>query len=493
MAGKWVSNKEYIKRKMEEEASAPDITIVCDVTFDAVSYVDDFQRIFDYAVEKERQKYMDAKADEEMEIEDMIADGEISSPDEYNRKYANDFNAIEHTDSINELAAKYAANVADLPSKAVVTIMKTDYNEESIKAAITDKYGARVKDISNIKKALPKDITNDNTYKAVGDMINGDDYKTYLNLKSNMSSYSLNNIALIISQYPQAICVMSGNAWYNKYGRTNIKGEKGISILKPNFETFYTEQDIDRYIDKIKEKDINKHINRDPSYYEADRDKLYNELAKYGRASTGDGYCPTYVYDINQTRAIDQNKDNKEELLNILHLNKLLKDNLENFPDILKCVESSMRLKEGSLHIDDSVSQQEGLYNAIESYAENILRTAPESIIGIKSSEPLIGVPHKMETLMTAYLISKHIGIECDDKVNLAMVGCMNDKYSIDSMEVGRRNIFSTVFKRASSFSTQFNKDFDKMYSAITKETNKDMSENNTKQAKKSKSGIERD
>ena len=58
-------------------------------------------------------------------------------------------------------------------------------------------------------------------------------YKNYLKAMGKFHSYSANNCALIISQYPNATKVAGYVDWQKKFNRHVNQGETGIMVLAP--------------------------------------------------------------------------------------------------------------------------------------------------------------------------------------------------------------------------------------------------------------------
>lgn len=63
------------------------------------------------------------------------------------------------------------------------------------------------------------------TYDSMLKMFESKDYTNFLDLKANLSKYSLNNIAMVYKQRPNAIAVKGSNDWFKNYKRPLIVGE----------------------------------------------------------------------------------------------------------------------------------------------------------------------------------------------------------------------------------------------------------------------------
>lgn len=77
-----------------------------------------------------------------------------------------------------------------------------------------------------------KEIT-EQLEQGVKEVFTSDRYIEYLQFMSKFTSYSVNNIILIMMQKPNASLVAGYKAWQNKFNRQVRKGEHGITILAP--------------------------------------------------------------------------------------------------------------------------------------------------------------------------------------------------------------------------------------------------------------------
>jgi len=77
-----------------------------------------------------------------------------------------------------------------------------------------------------------KELT-DKLEQGVKDFYQDDRYKEYLGTMSKFHNYSLKNTMLIAHQNPNATLVAGFHTWKNNFGRSVLKGEKGIKIFAP--------------------------------------------------------------------------------------------------------------------------------------------------------------------------------------------------------------------------------------------------------------------
>lgn len=77
-----------------------------------------------------------------------------------------------------------------------------------------------------------------NTLKnGISELMSSEKYKKFLDFCSNLYDYSANNQFLIYLQKPDSTCVGSYTFWKSQK-RHVVKGEKGITIIAPNFKKF---------------------------------------------------------------------------------------------------------------------------------------------------------------------------------------------------------------------------------------------------------------
>ncbi len=82
------------------------------------------------------------------------------------------------------------------------------------------------------------DATIDVLAAKVEQMVTGDGYRAYLRMLAKFHTYSANNVALILAQYPDATKIMgygnkAGTTGWKSMGRHVREGEKGIRIIRP--------------------------------------------------------------------------------------------------------------------------------------------------------------------------------------------------------------------------------------------------------------------
>ena len=115
--------------------------------------------------------------------------------------------------------------------------------------------------------------------QGVKDVFTSENFINYLKISAKFHNYSYNNIILILKQKPEASMIAGFKKW-NETGRVVKKGEKGISILAPNFKKKY-EPKLDQNNCPVK----------DSKGKEVTVDKGKDLI----------GFFPTHVFDASQT------------------------------------------------------------------------------------------------------------------------------------------------------------------------------------------------
>lgn len=437
---------------------------------------DTFKAVREVAEKTAAELYKDEQDFQKEEYEAMLADGDISTFEEYKDEVGIIDIDVDYSKSfeenkthpqiekqIDDLTNKYMCNVKDLPQNAVVFIDdsflddKGRPNESAVRSALKEKFGNEI----NIAKydtavtAEKKDIISQEAYDKVGEMIKSKDFQQFLDLRASIGKYSSNNISLIYLQKPDSKAVMGFSAW-KKLDRHVDKGQKGIYIWQPCKRELKTEKQVDKYIID------NEWWLGKPDSAKAVKEKndLMNEIANKGKAETVLGFKLGTVFDVAQTVPNDPQNDNINRIIN---LDKPLNQDMANYDDVVKSMKDAAVL--APFFIRNSSSQQDSLFEAVYAYTDALLKESPNKVTGIKSNVPMKGDIHEIESVMSAHLICKHIGIECDDKSSLKLAKIFNkDNLSEDTIKVGKREMFTKSFDRACKVSDQFNKEFDKSF-----------------------------
>jgi hypothetical protein len=122
------------------------------------------------------------------------------------------------------------------------------YDDEPLPdAPRRDRFGRAGETVFDARKAK-LDATIDVLAKKVEEIVTGDGYRAYLTMVGRFHTYSANNVALILAQYPDATRVMgygnkAGTTGWKSMGRFVREGEKGIRIIRPMHRTIRDEED----------------------------------------------------------------------------------------------------------------------------------------------------------------------------------------------------------------------------------------------------------
>ena len=143
------------------------------------------------------------------------------------------------SEDIINLTDSYMRNVIGIP-KAIVVDVPTGCSQDEIVKAIQEKYSVPVLVTGDEKftDATQKQIMLQTVSDNVSKMMDKGDFQKFLELRSNIGNYSMNNTALIYGQMPTATAVKSAEAW-EKQGYTVKEEEldKQLAIWSPVVES----------------------------------------------------------------------------------------------------------------------------------------------------------------------------------------------------------------------------------------------------------------
>lgn len=452
------------------------------------------------------------------EYEELLSDNEVSSFEEYKqfiglgidgtdyrKPYEENRERPEVQDRLREYTQRYMQNAYDLPKNVVITLDDSVFDEKgvpdeyAVTSAIQKEYGVQVFDYAYADKAEKKDILSQDAYNKIGEMIDSKDFQSYLDLRASIGKYSSNNITMIYLQKPDAKAVMGFHAWKD-YDRHIEAGQSAISIWQPMIRQLKTEKQVDRY---IAERSVYYGEPTSSKAREA-KEKMLEEIEKNGYIEKDFGYKLGPVFDVSQTVPFDKDHDTLSQIVN---LEKPLDSDLANFEEVVRSMKNAATLSHLSI-VTSGVSEQDALFNSLVKYADDVLGKNPEKISGIKSPQIFKGNMHEIESIMTAYLICSHIGIDSGDKAGFKLAEIFDKgKNAEDLVKYGKREMFTEPFDRACKLSDMFIKDFDKDFGySIEEQRNavkqavKEKQEafrlerkNNSPKIKRSKTDIDRD
>ena len=439
-----------------------------------VSY--DFQKDHYYemarneAIKAVKEVYLDEQKFERDEFEKLNAAsyeeyceavGKKSTDIDYRKSFEDNISHPVIAQQIEDKINRYMRNIFDLPKNLVLTVddNKMDIrnpDESVIRSFIKEKFGDSVefRSYERAAKAEEKDIFAQLSYDKVGEMIKSKDFQTFLNLRASIEKYSFNNIALLYTQKPDIKAVMGMTAW-NKNGRKIAKGSKSLKIWKPLKKALTDEKQVDEYIS---------YHYTDIASQEAleEKDKLMKKIEADGKVEIRYGYTLISVFDVSSTIPKDGTKDNLDE---ILQLNKPLNKDLKNYDEIMELMTESAFAVPFTER--DGDSEQDALFGSVYDFTDKLLSQKPDAVKGIKNSIPLEGDMHTIESVMSTYLICKHIGIDCEDKAGFKLSEIFNKDFTRDMIRLGKREMFMKCFDRAYCVADQFNANFNKKFQTL--------------------------
>lgn len=421
--------------------------IVCKEVIYDFSNHPDYSKALSLAEKNIEEMYYANQKYEKDEAAEQLEDGEINSLDEYDFEYQEPFDKQNYAKQIYEKANEYMCNYLDLSSKVVIEVSADkvkDITSSEINQEIEKKYGVKVRDVKSFDKALDRDIWEQKSYDAVHEMQSNNNYKTFLELQSSLSNYSLNNICLIYAQKSTASVVMSLKKWNEEYDRQIIKGEHHMKIWCPNPRLLKTEKDVDSYLKYTYFADK-----------DAEKDKMMKEIEENGFVKVNIGFNLGRVFDVSQTVPRDPQNDKLSE---VLTMGKPLGKDMENYNEVMEAIFSV--IADDSIQTSEHESEQDEIYGLVNAYSDYILSAKPDSIVGIKNRDVLHGDKHTLETLIATSLICEHIGLDSHEKTSFEIAKILDNVNN--QFEHGKRNMFMETFDRGSKLARQFIKAFDK-------------------------------
>lgn len=439
-----------------------------------------FDSIIDKAVQAVKEEYAEEQELFNDEFDEQKTNGDVDSLEEFmeNADYSinyslpfqesldkGDKGSAELKREIQEMTNRFAIKVFDLPHSAIVGNIHEDvYKDktmlnEAMKSGIAKQIGLPESCFKVTGERTPtvNDKIKVQSFNAVNNMMNSKDYHTYLKLFTPIEKkYSMNNAFSIYYSKPTATVVKGYKAW-EELGR-KPHSNTGIPILQPMKREVKDEKQVDNFIRNEVKRGVYTSVDSPQAIIA--KKKLMETIEKDGKADVMIGYKPVYVFDIADTYSLNPDKDNLQDILN---LNKPLLEKVDNFDKVADAIEKVAQELMPNFKIDRSVAQQEAIFDAVEKYADTVLSKRPEKVDGITSYSAYKGDIHKIETAMTAYMICENIGIECADKVSFKLAEIFDNKnISTDQCKLGNRNMFEIGFNRAFSLKNMFNKELNK-------------------------------
>lgn len=470
---------------MINEAKTGNVFVSCDNITYHFTDNDVISQARKLAINEVKKEFDKIKSSELSLYEQALESGAVLSVEEYEEitgnevaKYLQDFDEYAHETEISSKTGTYLRNYYDLPYATVVEVPETTKDsKDALKAMLENKFGVEVSDIGKVSGATKTDIAKMQSYDAVTNMMNSENYKQFLDLRASLNKYSFGNVSLIYSQKPDAQIVMSLTNWNNKFGRSVIAGEKGIGIYCPmGAKEIKTEKGVLSYL-----KDTKSVKNADGTYskvdtypygkpdsagYKLQYDLMMKEIKENGSYKSKDitGFTVGYTFDVSQTQMSQKSKEagKEDNLEDIINLNKpIMADIVGDKDKIAEAMENIMSLSNGAIQYDNGKSEADVIFDAVKNYSEHIFANSPSEVNGIKTNDISNRSVYEVETSISAYLVAKHLGIESADKVGLSLSKII-DNYPDERFLTGKRSMFKEGFDRGVKFAEWFNEKYDK-------------------------------
>ena len=248
-----------------------------------------------------------------------------------------------------------------------------------------------------------KEIT-DRLEQGITELFESERYKEYLRVMSKFHNYSFNNTLLIAMQKPDASLVAGFSSWKNNFGRSVMKGEKGIKIIAPS--PFTVKQEVEK---------------TDPQTGKP-------VIGKDGKPVTEEkeikvpAYKVVSVFDVSQTEG--------RELPDIA-VNELT-GNVDRFKDFFAALEQASpvpvgfekieggahgyyHLEEKRIAIDEGMSDLQTLKTAIHEIAHAKLHDIDLNAPKEKQKPRVDRRTREVEAESVAYTVCQHYGLDTSD------------------------------------------------------------------------------
>jgi hypothetical protein len=441
------------------------------VEFEFDKTTPEYQKALSLADDYARELYEDEYDFYSEEMTDMVLKGMVESRDEYKKIYGTmpetyEEAAPRYAKEKEQKAGEYLRNYYDIPRHIFISVdaqtaeQAPELLAEYIKERVFEEYKVPVKDLGEKATVRFAEYSKKLSLDAVKSMTESRDFQKFLEMQGHLSRYSCSNITAIFYQNKDATIVYGKKAWED-LGREvkDIWRAKKLWISSPNMKVIKTEEGINKYFDRW--------VSDAPSRkreIEEKREQALKDLKEKGKPyQTIDGYSPSYVFDISSTVSKDPEHDN---------LDKILKDSEpvafeKNSKVIIKALnETFAALDRKDLRLGKD-ADAETVYSSIMDYADRLLSTSPESILGIRSREILQKDEHKIEVLFAVNGICSQLGVDCREKIAVALSKAFTKVKS--DMVKSRMDVFETTYNRGHQLSAQFMKTYEPKMEKIEK------------------------
>jgi hypothetical protein len=446
------------------------------VEFEFDKTTPEYQKALTLADEYAKELYEDEYEFYVDEMADLVVKGLVESREEYKRIYGAmpetyEEAAPNYADRRDKKAAEYLKNYYDIPQRILISVdaqtaeQPPELLAEYIKERVSDEYKMPVKSLGEKATIRFAEYSKKLSYDAVRSMTESKDFQKFLEMQGHLSRYSYSNITAIFYQNKDATIVYGKKSWED-LGREvkDFWRAKKLWISAPNMRLLKTEESINKFFDKWNADTPNKRRE-----IEEKRALAIKELKENGKPyQTIEGYKPSYVFDISSTVSKDPEHDN---------LDKILRDSEpvtfeKNSKVIIKALnETFVALDRKDIRLGKD-ADAETVYNSLMDYADRLLSTNPESILGIRSREVLKKEEHKIEVLFAVNGICSQLGVDCKEKIAVALSKAFTKVQS--DMVKSRMEVFETTYNRGHQLAAQFMKSYEPKKERIEKKEKDD-------------------
>lgn len=392
---------------------------------------EDYEDYYQKKVEDAMDDYYERQEEEQLDYQDQIDSGLIydeseylNDKDEYGLLYQEPFEVTSELKAKidAEIRSEYAAkkdllSTVVLEFKNIGNLDSLKEDKDLLKAKVEEQYAGQIMDFKDVRKSTNEDILFYNTKKTINDLVNGKNFKAYLNLYGNFSAYSAANTALVYWQCPNATMVKGVKSW-EALGRHPKTGSQAICIngYPKEPKVINDKDEFDKYITESKY--LNDPVNA------RQKEKLIEEFEQTGEVKIVYNVKTIYVFDVSQTEG--------KELENLKV--KMLDADLSNFETIKTALVDLVKEVQGtevtfeqnkdmtymflsssnSILVNGSLSEQDQIKYLSEGIADAFLHNGQPKLPGIRSNAPKDKTLQKLESCSVAYLMMQKLGIEAD-------------------------------------------------------------------------------
>ena len=314
---------------------------------------------------------------------------EISGLSEALKNRSSDYSLTAHPVLVNAVVEKF------------ITVQREREKEQSavLNEAMPDQASADAA-YPSAKERL-QELT-DMLESGIRDVFSGDKFKEMLEVMSKFHDYSVNNTILIARQMPDATVVAGFNQWKKDFGRSVLKGAKGIKILAPN-----------AYKAKVEE------IKRDPVTDLPIMDKDGNPVKEVVE-ETRMSFKPVTVFDVSQTDGkplpdlgVDELKGEIKDFDKLMDILRDISPVPINFAPIRTEAKGFYDPTSKSITIKEGMSDVQTVKTAIHEITHAKLHDL--DIVKAKGEKPKDQSTKEVEAESVAFAVCQHFGIDTSD------------------------------------------------------------------------------